>query len=101
MGALDWFFGEWVYGTDIPHYQFDHQLSPGANGKTKLHMSITQSGVGQDFAMLIPVFGDFGSGMIRLGQLPITSSTTKTYDVEIPHQPRKVVLNAYKEILER
>lgn len=100
-GRLDWFFDEWVYGTEVPRYHFEYQLSPAANGKTKLHMSITQSEVDQNFAMLVPIFADFGKGMIRLGQLPIVGNTTKAYDVELPATPKKVALNAYKEILER
>jgi hypothetical protein len=100
-GRLDWFFDERVYGTDIPHYDFQYQTSAGAQGKTKLHMVITQSGVSERFAMLVPVFADFGKGFVRLGQLPAIGNSAKTYDVELPSQPKKVALNAYKEILER
>lgn len=100
-GRLDWFFNEWVYGTQIPHYDFDYQITPGAAGKTKLHMVIAQSGVNETFAMLVPVFADFGKGFVRLGQLPIAGNSSKTYDVEIAAQPKKLALNAYKEILER
>jgi aminopeptidase N len=100
-GRLDWFFDEWVYGTDLPHYEFQYQLAPGAPGKTKIHMVITQNGVGERFAMLVPVYADFGNGFVRIGQLPILGSSSKSYDVEIPGQPKRVVLNAYKEILER
>jgi hypothetical protein len=100
-GRLDWFFDEWVYGTDIPHYDFDYQMSPGEQGKTKLHMVITQSGVSNSFAMLVPVFADFGKGFVRLGQLPVVGNSSRTYDTEIPAQPKKLALNAYKEILER
>lgn len=100
-GRLDWFFNEWVYGTDIPHYEFQYQLAPGAQGKTKVHMVITQSGVNDNFAMLVPVFADFGKGFVRLGQLPVIGNSSKAYDVEVPGQPKKLLLNAYKEILER
>lgn len=100
-GRLDWFFKEWVYGTDIPKYHFDYQLGPEQNGKVKLHMVITQSEVENDFAMLVPVFADFGKGMARLGQIPIIGNSTQTIDTELPAKPKKVVLNAYKEILER
>ena len=100
-GRLDWFFNEWVYGTEVPHYQFEYQLSPGANGKTKLHMTITQSEVGPRFAMLVPVFGDFGKGWVRFGQLPVVGNSSKTYDVDIPAAPKKIAINVYKEILER
>jgi hypothetical protein len=33
-GHLDWFFDEWVYGTDVPRYKFSYQLAPAADGKT-------------------------------------------------------------------
>ena len=100
-GRLDWFFRQWVYGTEVPRYQFDYQLTPAADGKTKIHLSVTQSEVGNQFAMLVPIFADFGKGFIRLGQLPIVGNATKSFDFDLPAAPKKVALNAYKEILER
>ncbi len=100
-GRLDWFFDEWVYGTQIPKYHLEYQLTPGEGGQTKLHMAITQSDVDDHFAMLVPVFGDFGKGMERLGQIPMIGNTTRNVDVALSVQPKKVTLNAYKEILER
>jgi hypothetical protein len=100
-GRLDWFFDEWVYDTQVPRYHFDYQLTPADGGKVKLHMTITQSEVDEHFAMLVPVFADFGKGMIRLGQIPIGGNTTRNVDVLLPSRPKKVALNAYKEILER
>src|SRR4029078_7781680 len=35
-GKLDWFFNEWVYGTQVPRYHFEYQTAPAENGKTKL-----------------------------------------------------------------
>jgi aminopeptidase N len=100
-GRLDWFFREWVYGTEVPRYQFEYQLSPAAGGKTKLHLSLTQSDVSDSFIMSVPIFADFGKGFVRLGQLPAVGNSTKSYDFEFPVAPKKVVLNASKEILER
>jgi hypothetical protein len=51
--------------------------------------------------MLVPVFADFGKGMLRLGQLGIAGNTTRSLDIVLPAQPKKVALNAYKDILER
>ena len=100
-GRLDWFFNEWVYGTQVPRYRFEYQLSPADGGKVKLHMTITQSEVDEHFAMLVPVFADFGNGMVRLGQVGIGGNSTRNLDIVLPSQPKKVALNAYKEILER
>jgi len=100
-GRLDWFFDEWVYGTQVPRYHFDYQLLPGDGGQVKLHMTITQSEVDERFGMLVPVFADFGKGMVRIGQIGIAGNSTRSTDVLLPIQPKKVALNAYKEILER
>ena len=100
-GRLDWFFDEWVYGTDVPRYHFEYQVSPGEGGKVNLHMTITQSDVSDHFAMLVPVFADFGNGMVRIGQVGTVGNTTRTLDTVLPSQPKKVALNAYKDILER
>jgi hypothetical protein len=100
-GRLDWFFDEWVYGTQIPRYKFDYQLTPMEGGKVKLHMTITESEVDDKFTMLVPIFADFGSGMIRIGQVGIGGNMTRTADTVLPSMPKKVALNAYKEILER
>jgi len=100
-GRLDWFFNEWVYGTQAPKYTFSYDLKPEADHKTKLHVSLTQSGVDGNFAMLVPVFGDFGKGMVPLLRIPILGNSARQFDVDLPVEPKKVVLNAYKEILER
>jgi len=100
-GRLDWFFDEWVYGTQVPKYHFEYQLSPDEGGKVKLHMTLTQSEVDEHFAMLVPVFADFGKGMARIGQLGIAGNSSRSVDIILPSQPKKVALNAYKDILER
>jgi len=100
-GRLDWFFNEWVYGTQVPRYKFEYQTQPGENGSVKLHMTLTQSEVDSQFVMLVPVYVDFGKGMARLGQIPIIGNSTRTIDTLLPAQPKKVAANAYREILER
>jgi len=100
-GKLDWFFEEWVYGTQVPKYHFEYQLTPADAGKFKLHMTLTQSEVDEHFVMLVPVFVDFGKGMIRIGQMGIAGNSTKSGDVLLPAKPKSVALNAYKDILER
>jgi hypothetical protein len=67
----------------------------------KLHMTITQSDVDEHFVMLVPVFADYGKGMVRIAQLAIVGNTPGSADLRLPGRPNKVALNAYKEILER
>ena len=100
-GRLDWFFDEWVYGTEVPRYSFKYECKPGEGGKIKIRAEITQSEVDEHFAMFVPVFADFGNGMVRLAAVGIAGNSTRTVDFIVERQPKKVALNAYKDILER
>ena len=100
-GRLDWFFREWVWGTQVPRYSFKYDVQPAEGGKFRVHAEISQSEVDENFAMFVPVFADFGQGMVRLTQVGIAGNSTKTYNLVLDRQPKKVALNTYKEILER
>jgi hypothetical protein len=100
-GKLDWFFDEWVYGTEVPKYHFEYQLIPDDAGKVKLHMTLTQSEVDEHFVMFVPVFVDFGKGMVRIGQVGVAGNSTRSLDVLLPSKPKSVALNTYKDVLER
>jgi hypothetical protein len=100
-GKLNWFFDEWVYGTEVPKYHFEYQVIPGDAGKVKLHMTLTQSEVDEHFVMFVPVFADFGKGMVRIGQLGVAGNSTRSLDVVLPSKPKSVALNTYKDVLER
>lgn len=47
-GKMNWFFDEYVYGTEMPSYRFDYQIKGDS-----LSGKITQSGVSENFAMLV------------------------------------------------
>ena len=100
-GRLDWFFNEWVYGTAVPKYSFNYNLESEPGDKTKLKVEITQSEVDQNFAMFVPVFADFGKGMMRLGQVAVVGNSTRTAIFHMDNKPKKVALNAFKDVLER
>jgi hypothetical protein len=100
-GRLDWFFDEWVYGTQVPRYHFKYNLLSAEAGKVRVQVDITQSEVDQNFAMFVPVFADFGQGWVRLGQLALAGNSTRSAIFNMDRAPKKVALNAYKDILER
>ena len=51
---MDWFFNEYVYGTQLPSYKLDYSFEPGADGDVVLNMKLAQSGVSPDFRMPVP-----------------------------------------------
>ena len=98
---LDWFFDEWVYGTQIPRYSFSYETLPADNGNVRVRVEVTQSEVDDHFAMFVPVYADFGKGMVRIGQVAIAGNSTRKVDFVMDQRPKNVAINSYKEILER
>jgi hypothetical protein len=99
-GRLDWFFQEWVYGTEVPRYQFKYDVSPAAGG-VHVKAEVTQSEISPNFVMFVPIFADYGKGMVRLNQVEMVGNSTRTIEFNLPTQPKKIELNYWKDILER
>ena len=97
---MDWFFREWVYGTELPSYLLDYSVTPDEGGKFMLAATVTQSDVRPGFMMRVPVYADFDGHMMRLGWVPVSgSSTTPEFKVKLPKKPKRVVLCANYDVL--
>ena len=100
--SINWFFREWVYGTAIPRYKFDYTLTPDADGKTLLKGALTQSDVPPDFKMMVPLYADFDGQLVRIGQMRMIGATTNDkLETKLPKKPRRVLINAYHDVLEQ
>jgi len=103
-GKLNWFFGQWVWGTTIPKYVSKIDVQPAAGGKYHISGSVTQSEVPENFAVAMPVYVTFDkNALAKLGDFLLVGNTTKTIDVEIPmpRQPKSVTINAMHDVLAR
>ena len=99
-GAVDWFFREWVYGTDLPKYRLDYSMTPDKDGKFLLAAKLTQSEVSDSFKMRVPIYVEIDGTMFRLGSVPIAGNTTSPeFKVLLPKKPKKVVVNANFDVL--
>jgi hypothetical protein len=98
---MDWFFIQWVYGTEIPRYRLDYTLTSQEDGKCLLTFKLTQSDVSQGFRMPVPIYLDFDGGkLVRLGDVKITgSTTTEEIKVPLPQKPKRVLINANYDVL--
>lgn len=93
--TIDWFFDEWVYGTEVPAYKYEYSI----NGN-KLTGRITQSGVSDNFVMLVPIYLDFGQGWNFLGTVTLVGNKTLELDgIELPKAPQKASICAFNDIL--
>jgi hypothetical protein len=99
-GKMDWFFREWVYGTDVPSYRLDYSLSNEPDGKVMFKGTVTQSGVPERFAMAIPLYFDFDGHIGRAGSLALHGNeTSKEFQIRLPKKPKRVMLNGEFDVL--
>jgi hypothetical protein len=94
--GMDWFFNQWVYGTEVPNYRFDYQIA--ADGS--LSGRITQGGVSDQFAMLVPVYVDFGKGWGKLGMARLVgNSSVDLKNIKLPAAPKRAGICVFKDVL--
>ncbi|MCP5115243.1 MAG: hypothetical protein GY953_30800 [bacterium] len=99
-GTLDWFFRQWVYSNEIPSYRLEYEIDQGAAGQLVLRGAVTQSGVSDNFRMPVPVYIDFDGNVSLLGRVAVTgNSTSKPFEVNLPKQRKRVVLNYFHDVL--
>lgn len=99
-GRMDWFFNQWVYGSEVPAYQMSYSVTPSGDGKASLSLTVTQSGVKEDFAMLVPIYIDFGKGWTRLAVA--TTFGTKPVELKnvmLPQVPKRLGLAVMNDVL--
>ncbi len=98
-GSVDWFFDQWVYGTEVPKYEFDYVIGK-SDGKTVMNAKIIQSNVSDNFVMPIPIYVDYGKGWVELGKATIVGN--KTYELNgivLPAKPKKMAILALNDVL--
>jgi aminopeptidase N len=95
---MDWFFDEWVYGTDVPTYTFAWTTTRDSTGNGyDLQMRVRQSDVPDNFGMYVPVLIKFdqGEAMIRM----LVRGPTTEAKMHVPALPTTLQLNPLESVL--
>jgi hypothetical protein len=102
-GKLDWFFDEWVYGTELPHYDVTSEFSTTPDGITSVHMKLTQSNVSKTFVMRIPLYLEMQNGStVRMANVVIhgSDSIDHTFTLgKLPSPGKALLVNYNADIL--
>lgn len=100
---MDWFFNEYVYGTQLPTYKMDSSFDIGTDGDVVFNLKIAQSGVDEHFRMLVPIYLELADGNVFfLARARLTGNTS--VDQKIPlkglkTKPRRAMVNYYDDVL--
>ena len=97
-GHWQWFFDQWVYGTDIPTYAWGWKVEPGQGGKQVLALTVRQSGVHPGFHMPVPILIDFGGD--RHGTaVVLVDKPEETFRLPLPARPKDVTFDPHHAVL--
>ena len=100
---MDWFFNEYVYGTQLPAYTIASYFETGVDGTVVMNLNLAQSGVDDKFRMLVPVYLELDDGKIallgRLRMVGNTSSAPKVPLKGLKTKPRRALVNYYDDVL--
>jgi hypothetical protein len=96
---LDWFFDQWVYGSDIPEYDFSYRVVETPDGRYNARCRIRQSQVPDDFRMFVPITVDFGDNRIARLRYMVTGKEMEFNLPPLPEKPRKIVFNDLESVL--
>lgn len=101
--TMDWFFNEYVYGTQLPSYKLESSFGTDANGDVVLDVKVSQSNVDDHFRMVVPIYIELADGkIVFLGRLKLVGNVS--LEPKIPLQglktrPRRAILNYYDDVL--
>jgi hypothetical protein len=100
---MDWFFNEYVFGTQLPSYKFESSFDTGADGDVVLNMKVTQSNVDEHFRMTVPIYLELADGnMFFLGRARVSGNSSIEQKVPLKGlktKPRRAVINYYDDVL--
>jgi hypothetical protein len=102
--GLDWFFRQWIGGTDIPRLRHKLWIAAESGGAYRLTGSVTQDGVPSDFRTIARLYVENGGGeLVSVAALPLVGNVRATINLPLPAgpRPRRALLNARHDVLFR
>lgn len=100
---MDWFFDEYVYGTQLPRYSMDSSFDIGPDGDVIFNFKLAQSDVDQKFHMIVPIYLELEDGRIyllgRAHMVGNMSAERKLPLKGLKTKPRRAFINYYDDIL--
>lgn len=95
---MDWFFDEWVKGTDVPAYtvKWDTQRSPSGY---RVHLHVTQEHASADFQTFVLVSVDLGSNHSAHFRMRVSGPQTDFVSPVLPTEPKGLTFNDLHSVL--
>jgi hypothetical protein len=107
-GKMDWFFRQWVHGTEVPRLTSDLKAAKDGDAY-RVTGSISQADVSSQFRTMVPLYVELpapkgkGTMTAQIAAVPIIGTMTRQIDLKVglPAAPKRVFLNAHYDVLTR
>ncbi|MCH8836800.1 MAG: hypothetical protein IIA60_03235 [Candidatus Marinimicrobia bacterium] len=90
---MEWFFKQWIYGTDIPTYEFAYKSEKTKEGKYIVTCKVKQLDVPDDFRMIVPLHIEFSQGQFVKLKIFVQGSLSEITLPLLPSKPKKIIFN--------
>jgi len=95
---LDWFFRQWVLGTDIPRYEWKATTDKIGEKDFLVRGVIRQKGTSPDFRTLLPLAFEFGRNQRQIERVWVAGHET-TFEFHLQQKPKKIIFNYQMAVL--
>lgn len=96
--SMDWFFGQWVYGTEIPTYRVAYRVAP-EDGQYRVTLRVDQEDVAEDFQMYVPVTVDLGQNRQGRFRVRVRGPRSEIALPLLPAEPKGLKFNELEGVL--
>ncbi|UCG29238.1 MAG: hypothetical protein JSV53_06855 [candidate division WOR-3 bacterium] len=94
---MDWFFNQWVYGSEIPVYQFKYDIEE-TGGEYYLTIYVQQSGVSASFEMPVPFLVNFEEEHAVV-KIIVKGTDVNAKRFHLPQKPKSITPNPWNAVL--
>ena len=95
---MDWFFNQYVYGTERPQYQFHATVTDAPDGKLSVSATLERTGVPGNWKDVVPMYVHIGAKIVRLGTIAATHDK-ETLNFVLPQKIDKLTINEYEDLI--
>lgn len=96
--SMEWFFDQWVYGTDIPRYSADFKVS--RQGQTYVvNGTLKQKDTSEVFIARVPIYAETARGRLTLLGTVVTAGEETKFRFTAGAAPRKLVIDPHQTVL--
>jgi hypothetical protein len=102
-GKLDWFFDEYVYGTELPRYTLSSEFTTTPEGESTVHLKLAQGNVSDKFVMIVPIYLQLENGStVRMANVTLRGNGSFDHVFQLGKltvKPKRVLLNYNSDVL--